>query len=65
MYQQATSSWRFRECPFITKRYMYDQLSFSRVSRNVSFARRIFREHNTSRWKAPYVPIAGFEFDFA
>jgi len=64
--QQATSRWhRFRECPFIAKRYMHDQLSFNRVSRNVSFTRRIFCEHNTSRWKAPHVPIAGFELDLA
>jgi hypothetical protein len=42
---------------------VHDQLSFNRVSRNVSFARRIFREHDTSRWKAPYVPIASFELD--
>jgi hypothetical protein len=64
--QQATSRWnRFCKRPFIAKRYMRDQLSFNRVSRNVSFTRRIFREHNTSRRKAPHVPIASFELDLA
>jgi hypothetical protein len=66
MCQQATSRWtRFRKRPFIAKRYMHDQLSFIGVSRNVSFARRIFREHNTSRRKAPHVPITSFELNLA
>jgi hypothetical protein len=62
----ATSRWnRFRKRPFIVKRYVHDQLSFNGVSRNVPFTPRIFREHNTSRWKAPHVPIASFELDLA
>ena len=54
-----------RKTLLLGKRDMHDQLAFRRVVGNVSFARRILGQNDTSRWKPTNIAIACLEFDLA
>ena len=54
-----------RKTLLLGKRDMHDQLAFRRVAGNLSFARRILGQNDTSRWKPTNIAIACLEFDLA